>query len=219
MKQHLRQLIAMILIVATTLTVCSCNSNSNPSDDETDNSPQTTQTDNRAYEYEQAQKAYAELNKAATLCENAMDIIYAAWHFAIYEGKNGDEFDLADATGLTFGEIADVLESWGYSTTDPIDYGSFSNTVNIAKYALINRGIYSSAQTCVDNAKAYLKEVTNEYADYTSYPTLKLYYSEVSSYLEFAKSPSGSFSQLKTTIDNYETNIRTYKNDLSFTLE
>ena len=84
---------------------------------------------------------------------------------------------------------------------------------------IANKNVYADAQSCIDNAKAYLKEVTNKYADYTAYPTLKLYYSEVSSYLEFAKSPSGSFSQLKTTIDNYETNIRTYENDLSFTLE
>ena len=224
----MRKLFVLILAIALMLLLVGCSNTTseksneqkeNEQEQQTNTSPTETDVDKQAYEFEQAQKAYVELNKAANLCENAMDVIYAAWHFAIYEGDDGDVFDLSKATGLTYKEISDVLSSWGYSTADPIDYGSFNNTVNIAKYALINRGVYSEAQACVDNAKQYLKEVTNKYADYTAYPTLKLYYSEVSSYLEFAKSPSGSFSQLKTTIDNYETNIRTYKNDLSFTLE
>lgn len=215
------KLLALILTISLTLCTVGC-SNTPTKEEITNNSNEedsNKEADKKSYEYEQAQKAYAELNKAAALCEGAMNVIYAAWYFAIYEGDKGDEFDLSEATGLTYGEISDVLKSWGYSTADPIDYGSFNNTVMIAKYALIKRGVYSDAQACIDNAKTYLKEVTNEYADYTSYPTLKLYYSEVSSYLEFAQSPSGSFSQLKTTIDNYETKIRTYKNDLSFTLE
>ena len=79
-----------------------------------------------------------------------------------------------------------------------------------------NNGTYTKAEELLASAKESLKSVTNDYSDYTGYPTLKSYYSEVSSYLEFAKSPSGSFSQLKTTIDNYETKMRTYKSDLSF---
>ena len=112
-----------------------------------------------------------------------------------------------------------MLESSGYKETDPIDYSSFQNTVNIAKYVLINRGVYSEAQACIENAKSYLKEVTEKYDDYTAYSTLQLYYSEVCSYLDFAKSPSGSFLQLRSIIENYETNIRTYKNQLSLKFE
>ena len=178
----------------------------------------------KEYEYEQAQKAYAELNKAANLCEDAMDVVYGAWYFAIYEAemgvsnyKNYDGFEAR--TGLKYSEIETAMQSLGLSYDKAYYLTEISYAVKIAQLCLINKNVYADAQSCIDNAKAYLKEVTDKYADYTAYPTLKLYYSEVSSYLEFAKSPSGSFSQLKTTIDNYETNIRTYKNDLSFTLE
>lgn len=176
------------------------------------------------HEYEQAQKAYEELNKASELCEQAMDTIYGAWYFAIYEAKLGvsdyKNYDGFEAkTGLTYKEIESAMKSIGLDYDDSFMLTEFSYTVKIAQICLMNKNIYKDAHTCVDNAKAYLKEVTDKYADYTAYPTLKRYYSEVTSYLEFVEAPSGSFSQLKTTIDNYETNIRTYKNDLSFTLE
>lgn len=215
--KKLAAILITVLIAASTLVLSACG-NSNSTTSTTSSASQETGTDDRTYEYTQAQKAYAELNKAADLCEKAMDVIYNSWYFAIYDGDDGDVFDFAQTAGLTYGEISDVLKS-RYSSTDSIDYGNFNNTIMIAKEVLTKRGTYSKAQSCIDNAKTYLKEVTDKYADYTAYPTLKRYYSEVSSYLEFAKSPSGVFAQLRTTMDNYETNIRTYKNDLSFVLE
>jgi hypothetical protein len=59
----------------------------------------------------------------------------------------------------------------------------------------------------------------NEYSDYTGYAVLKSYYSEIKAYYEFCGNPTGSFSQLKITVDKYETNLRNYKNDLSFIFE
>ena len=178
----------------------------------------------KEYEYEQAQKAYEELNNASELCMEAIDTIYGAWYFAIYEAelgvsdyKNYDGFEAK--TGLTYNEIESAMKSIGLSYDDSFMLTEFSYAVKIAQICLTNKNIYKNIHTHIENAKAYLKEVTDEYSDYTAYPTLKRYYSEITSYLEFIESPSGSFSQLKTTIDNYETNIRTYKNDLSFTLE
>ena len=61
-----------------------------------------------------------------------------------------------------------------------------------------------------------LQELTKTYDDYSYYPKLKDYFAAVSSYVEFFKSPSGSFKQLSDTVNNYETNIRTYQSDVGF---
>lgn len=218
----MKKLMASILTIILLLTFLGCSFK--PSQESTTSSTEETEEEKQAYEYQQAQLAYAELNKAATLCESAMDVVYGAWYFAIYEAemgvsdyKNYDGFEAR--TGLLYSEIETAMQSIGLSYDKSHYLTDISYAVKLAQLCLINKNVYADAQTCIENAKSYLKEVTDKYADYTSYPTLKLYYSEVSSYLEFAESPSGSFSQLKTTIDNYETNIRTYKNDLSFTLE
>ena len=213
-KKSLSILLVLCLILTT---LVGCNSN-NETEEE------LNEADSKAYEYEQAQKAYAELNEAAELCEYAMDVVYGAWYFAMYDAESGsadyknyDGFE--KKTGLTYDEIEAAMASLGLSYDDSFYLTDFNYAVKIAQICLNNKNIYEDARAKVENAKKYLKEVTDTYADYTAYPTLKQYYSEVSSYLEFAENPSGSFSQLKTTIDNYETNIRTYKNDLSFTFE
>lgn len=235
--RFLTTLLALCLMLSS---FGACTSSNDPlQDEEEKQAPQTetetekeaeaegeteTEVDNQAYEYEQAQKAYAELNKAAELCVQAMDAIYGAWYFSIYEAKFGTSdyknYDGFEArTGIEYKEIEAAMSSIGLSYDQSYYLTEASYAVKIAQICLINRYTYSDAHAYIDNAKAYIKELTNEYADYTAYPTLKLYYSEISSYLEFIESPSGSFSQLQTTIDTYETNIRTYKNDLSFTLE
>lgn len=174
-------------------------------------------------QFDFANDAYNDIVEAGDLCVEIMDAIYGAWYFAIYESDDYSGYRLLNAfaseVGLDSSEISAAMTSLGISSTYYSILEDFSSAVIIVETVFKNNGTYTKAEELLASAKDSLKSVTNDYSDYTGYPTLKSYYSEVSSYLEFAQSPTGSFSQLKTTIDNYETNMRTYKNDLSFIFE
>lgn len=174
-------------------------------------------------QFESANSAYNDIVSASEICIDIMDSIYDAWYFAIYESDDYSGYSLlyafSNKVGFSTSEITDAMIALGLSSTSYYVLEEFNYTVHIVKQAYKNNGKYTEAENYLSSAKESLKSVTSEYSDYTGYPTLKSFYSEVSSYLEFASSPSGSFSQVKTTIDNYETRIRTFKNDLSFIFE
>lgn len=177
-------------------------------------------------QFESANSAYNDIVSASEICIDIMDSIYGAWHFAIYKsddyyGVNGIE-EFADATNLSYSDVTKALSDVLGFSNPSASYAlleDFNYAIYIVEEVYKSKGLYTQAENLLASAKESLKSVTSEYSDYTGYPTLKSFYSEVSSYLEFAESPSGSFSQLKTTIDNYETKIRTCKNDLAFIFE
>ena len=165
--------------------------------------------------YENAKSAYEKLNEAAQLCIDGMDDIYGAWHWGIYKAKNAYSglvfYDLASATPhFTSAE----LEATGYSET--LVKGDWNYAVFAVEKALTTRGDYDTVKTKMSEAQSILHELTTTYDDYTYYPKLKDYYAAVDSYVTFFLSPTGSFSQLADTVNNYETNIRTYQSDVGF---
>lgn len=210
----MRRIVSVILIIMILMFTVSCANLSQSK---------------KEIEYEAANTAYQDLVKAHELCIDIMDSMYGAWYFSIYKyddysGSNGfKEFcyeanlysqDALDAVGVIF-EMDNVSAYAAYETLlDDFDW-----SIAIVEQVYKSNGTYNDIENCLSNAKLSLKSVTNEYSDYTGYSVLKSYYSEISAYYEFCKSPTGSFAQLKTTIDNYETNLRNYKNDLSFIFE
>jgi len=167
------------------------------------------------------------LVEAHDLCADVMDSIYGAWYFSIYEyddhyGSRGF-FEFCDEASVDYGELLDAISDYkGYTVYDTTAYGlleDFSYSTYFVGRVFENNGTYDKIEEHLATAKDSLKSVTNEYSDYTGYTVLKSYYSEIKAYYEFCENPTGSFSQLKTTIDNYETNLRNYKNDLSFIFE
>ena len=183
----------------------------------------TNENTEKETQFAAANSAYNDIVSASEICIDIMDSIYDAWYFAIYESDDYSGYSLlyafSNKVGFSTSEITDAMIALGLSSTSYYVLEEFNYTVHIVKQAYKNNGKYTEAENYLSSAKESLKSVTSEYSDYTGYPTLKSFYSEVSSYLEFASSPSGSFSQVKTTIDNYETRIRTFKNDLSFIFE
>lgn len=190
------------------------------------------QSDPKEVEFAAAKDAYKYLVESHEMCVEVMDSIYGAWYFSIYEA---DDYYMLSSCLRAFCSEANlsqddtlkaidmVLESTGITN---IDDGLRCAALQVPSYAVAivvkvytNNGVYAQINSNLSNAQTALKTVTNKYSDYTGYPTLKSYYSEVYSYYEFCESPSGSFSQLKTTINTYETNLRNYKNDLSFIFE
>ena len=179
-------------------------------------------------EYQAASEAYAELSSVHDSCVTIMDSIYNAWHFSIYKYDDYSTYtglnEFSDAVGISKSELRSTLETLSDTVgiTDYVLYGileDFSVAANLVVEVYKARGTFDEMEASISTAKAKLKEVTPTYADYTGYDTLKDYYSEVAAYAEFCESPTGSFEMLKTTIDNYETNLRNYRNDLSFVFD
>ena len=193
-----------------------------------------TQAETDAAQYACGKAAYDQLNVAADICVRVMDSVYNAWYFAIYSADDYTESSEDYERGLDVfvskvGIPKELLEEayMQYADTTlkgaqlllPYALTKFQSTVSIVEYAYQISGAFDQLDTALSTAKAELKTMMELYSDYSEYPTLKAFYAEVNSYAEFAQNPSGSFQQLKTTIDNYETAIRTYKSELSFVFE
>ena len=186
---------------------------------------------NKENEIIAAGNAYKSLNEAKEYCENIMATIYNAWYFSIYQGEYYSNYEgilsgFCETTGLKKDDVAAKVEEYlevnGLSQKDSQRFVLFKNSSSVVKIVLsihIKNESYSTVSSLLDSAKESLKSVTSKYEDETGYSMLKSYHSAVSSYLEFCKSPSGSFNQLSTTIDTYENNCNKHKNDLSFVFD
>ena len=69
------------------------------------------------------------------------------------------------------------------------------------------------------DVKELLKDMDPSYEDETCYSVLKRYYTDVLSYYDFVSSPTGSFSQLASTLNGHTSKLQTHKNELSFVYE
>ena len=230
----MKKILLSLLLLVLAFTFVACDTSTVPETTESDTKSESTETaqsdaDAKEAEYEAADSAYKVLLEAHELCVDVMDSIYDAWFFAIYEADDyssaQSRFDaFCSRANLDYDEALDalneVLQSMGYSeptgTQQLEGLTDFNVTLTVVEHIYTNNGTYSKIDTYLSNAKSFIKSLTNKYADYTGYTTLKSYYSELSAYAEFCQSATGSFSQLKTTIDTYETNLRNYKNELSF---
>ena len=138
--------------------------------------------------------------------KNAINEYYVNY-FKILSGDT-EEFKELDK------ETMDILvDSHIYGIED------FNGCLELVYLVFEAEGITNNLNENLTIAKDTLKIMTNDFDDYKHYPTLKDFYSKVSSYAEFAQSPSGSFQQLKDTINDYENSIRTYRTDLSFVFD
>lgn len=193
--------------------------------------------------FEASKIAYDNIGIAYEITEQFGSDVYEAWRLAIYEKDeildDGTSY-LATELSLTADEIRDgvaytvaaiVGEDWdtmfvedkAYYATDDIFYimedDLFSFCVTAVSNAYIVNGKVEEAQTALDAAKAQMKKLSTDYADYEHYPNLKDYYTTTSSFFEFCKNPTGSFEQVKDTINDYKNEARDYISDLDYIFE
>ena len=95
----------------------------------------------------------------------------------------------------------------------------FSFCVRVVNGAYKANGKEQYVQELLDSAKAQMKEMSEKFSDYEHYPALKGYYTTSSSFFDFCENPSGSFEQIKTTIEDYRSTARDYKSDLDYIFE
>lgn len=172
-----------------------------------------------------AKEAYSLLISSADTVNAVGQGLVGAWGYSIDRSGNGTISGLADACGLTSDEvqatydlymedlsIEDSLKDW-YKPSMWID--DFSTVLD----GLISCGYAPYIETVegdLATAKSLIQSV-NQSESY--YSDLVNYYTAISNYLEFCKSPTGNYELSGTTINDYIKEMRTAKTKLSFYLE
>ena len=95
----------------------------------------------------------------------------------------------------------------------------FSFCVMCVTGAYIVNGKVKEVEDALNSAKAQMKKLSQDYSDYEHYPNLKGYYTTTSSFFEFCNNPTGSFEQVKDTINDYKNDARDYISDLDYIFE
>lgn len=196
--------------------------------------------------FETSKSAYDSVDIAYEITEEFGSDLYEAWRMGIYDDdeilEDGVHY-LATELSLTEDEIKDGVaytlnqimgeSEWGeledsakqsyrnqadlYFTIFEDDL--FSYCVMIVTGAYQANGKIAEAQAALDDAKERMKELSDEYSDYEHYPNLKGYYTTTSSFFDFCQNPTGSFEQVKNTINDYKNEARDYISDLDYIFE
>ena len=195
--------------------------------------------------FNESKVAYEYIDVAYEITEEFGDMLYEAWRLGIYNQNeiiiNGIEY-LAEELSLSKEDVenglgyayADIMGDDWLTMTDEeksrikyIENSLFSIYKNdlFSFCVMIIRGVYivngktEEAQRALDNAKAQMKKLSKDYSDYEHYPNLKGYYTTTSSFFDFCQNPTGSFEQIKTTINDYKNEARDYISDLDYIFE
>ena len=194
--------------------------------------------------FEVSSEAYAAIQLAYEMTDMYGSDIYNAWKTGIFDRKEMSLDKLSKETGLSKdeltegiyvslasltedGDVDSVKKSINDTGTEPdmlfdfyIDYffedDVFSGCVEIVNGAYEANGTNKAIDGALEHAKACMKELSEDFSDYEHYPELKAYYTTVLAYSDFCKNPTGSFEQLKDTINQYKNEARDAKNDLSY---
>lgn len=234
----MKKIVCILIVLAMLFTAVACDIQGGDSYKETQGSGITQPTEatsdsgaTKESEIAAAKSAYDDLKAVNIVCETIMNSIYGAWYFSIYEEDEYLEFAptlkaFSNRTALKESIISAAVEKYIEDSNGILEKTDLTRTAVLCATSSAIKivtssytELYSDTSDYLDSAKEKIKSLTTEYKDITGYSTLKAYYSEVSSYFEFCKVPTGSFKQLSTTIDNYETNCNKYKNDLSIVLD
>ena len=196
-----------------------------------------------AMRFSLARQAFDNIDGAFAIVDNYGSDIYEAWYQGIHNkdcsfddlvrelslskddcikgiaylffGGEDSEYDFPSMT------VADVEEECGITASDfsTLKYlfdNEFSAFVNMVSAAYKANGTVFEAQTMIDEATEQMKEMSNKYSDYEHYTNLKGYYTTTNAFLEFCKSPTGSFNQVQDTINTYRNDARSYRNDIAY---
>lgn len=192
-----------------------------------------------------SKEAYDNVNSAYEIVERFGSDIYEAWRLGIYD----DDEILKDGCAYLAKELSlsenELKEGVAYALAEIIDGGwdkasdsdkqlyrdnsqtafkafedsLFSFCVKVVSNAYLANGKTDKIQSLLDTAKTQMKDLSENYSDYEHYPALKGYFTTTSSFFDFCKNPTGSFEQIKTTIETYKTTARNHKADLDYIFE
>ena len=221
----MKRIIALFLVIAMGLSLAACGG------------------DKKAFEASKA--AYENIDIAYEITEQFGSDLYEAWRLGIYdkdeilddgakhlasnlslsadEIRTGAAYTIAKALGENWEEMSDDDKKAYAKEADDyfaiMEDNLFTFCVMCVSGAYAANGKVEQAQTALDAAKSQMKELSQEYSDYEHYPNLKGYYTTTSSFFDFCNNPTGSFEQVKDTINDYKNNARDYISDLDYIFE
>lgn len=189
--------------------------------------------------------AYDEIDKAYEITEQFGSDIYEAWRLGIYqkdeilddgaeylakelslspdEIREGAAYALAKTIGEDWPEMSEDDKNKLIENADAIfilmEDELFTFCVLSVSGAYAANGKTEEVQTALAAAKTQMKELSEKYSDYEHYPNLKGYYTTTSSFFDFCQNPTGSFEQVKDTINKYKNEARDYISDLDYIFE
>lgn len=196
--------------------------------------------------FEASKVAYDNIDIAYEITEQYGSDLYEAWRLGISDSEEimedgaehlatelslsadeirvGAAYAMATMTlGIDWDDIPEDTKEESIQSADGyfklMKKELFTFCVMTVEGAYIVSGKVDEAQTALDAAKAQMKELSQEYSDYEHYPNLKGYYTTTSSFFDFCNNPSGSFEQLKDTINDYRNEARDYISDLDYIFE
>ena len=195
--------------------------------------------------FEASKTAYDNIDIAYEIVEQFGSDIYEAWRLGIYDddeiidgGANylakelslsadeiraGVAYTVAALLGEDWDEMSDADKKKYIDKADnffeAMEDDLFSFCVTSVSNAYILNGKVEEAQAALNAAKAQMKDLSAEYSDYEHYPNLKGYFTTTNSFFDFCQNPTGSFEQVKDTINNYKNEARDYISDLDYIFE
>lgn len=193
-----------------------------------------------------SKKAYDNIDTAYEITEQFGEDIYEAWRLGIFDDdkvlEDGVKY-LATELNLSEEEITEGIVYSLVSLTNDTTYEEsseddkeelrksanlyfvmlkddlFTACVMAVTGAYSANGKIEEVQTALNEAKTQMKELSEKYSDYEHYPNLKGYYTTTSSFFDFCQNPTGSFEQVKETINKYRNEARDYSSDLDYIFE
>lgn len=195
--------------------------------------------------FEVSKVAYDNIDIAYEITEQFGSDLYEAWRLGIYEKdeilddgvaylakelslsedelNDGVAYTMAELSNKDWSELSDEDKATFTDNADIIfqmmEDDLFSFCVIVVTNAYTVNGKVEEAQNALDTAKSQMKELSEKYSDYEHYPALKEYYTTASSFFDFCQNPTGSFEQVKDTINNYKNEARNYISDLDYIFE
>ena len=218
----MKRMISLLLVVAMCLSLAACGG------------------DKKAFEASKA--AYDNIDIAYEITEQFGSDIYEAWRLGIYEDdeilEDGAEY-LATELSLSADEIragavyAVYKDKWDTISEEDkeiliasadvffeyMEDDLFSFCVMAVSGAYVVNGKAEEAQSALNAAKEQMKALSKDYSDYEHYPNLKSYFTTTSSFFDFCQNPTGTFEQVKNTINDYKNEARDYISDLDYIFE
>ena len=195
--------------------------------------------------YNISKSAYESVNTAYEITERFGSDLYEAWRMAIYDDDeileegvsylakelslSEDELRLGiaciatETIGTSWDELTEEKKQLVLESADEIlglaEDELFSFCVMSVVKAYEANGDIDMIQESLTAAKSDMKQLSENYSDYEHYPTLKEYYTTTNSFFDFCQNPTGSFDQVKDTINNYRNQARDCVNDLDYIFE
>lgn len=222
----MKKYIALLLAAIMCFSLCACGGSSNKK------------------AFTAAQAAYNNIDDAYQIIEQFGSDIYEAWRLGIYDDDEDDfslkylskSLSLSETelkTGFAYAvdkdkwdnmddkekkEAIDSAEAM-FTIYTILGDNAFSACVEAVTCAYEVSGKTAEVQELLDEAKGQMKEMSDKYSDYEHYPSLKGYYTAANAFFNFCKNPTGSFEQVKTTINDYRNEARGYISDLDYIFE